>query len=363
MQEHHDGRLPVTVVAGTSTALRERLVLDAVRARAAACAVVYDLEPALGGIVLVRRTLDGHGELDREPVPLVGCCLACTVRADVGSALDLVAGADRWAEVLVSVPTSVTPGPVASSLRGHSAARPDTTAVVVDAVLLADQLTGGEMLVRRGLQAAPTDYRSTADLLVGQLEDADVLVLTGLHRLLPDALAHVQALLAHLAPLAVQVPLGADGSGVLAAVTTGRSVDPRSRSERERLAVLAAGLCAPSCGVTTVVWTSDRPLHPGRLRDALEDVVRGVVRSRGHICLAGRPRQRIRWESAGNGLSFGDPVQFHGPPTCELLLTGTGLDAGQLTALLDACTVAPGTSPDADPFAAALGPVGTAEHT
>jgi G3E family GTPase len=362
MHEPHDDRLPVTVIAGMSSALRERLVLDAVRVRAGACAVVYDLEPALGGIVLIRRLLDRHGELDREPVPLIGCCLACTVRADVGSALDLVAGADRWSQALVSVPTSVTPGPVASSLTGHGAARPDTTAVVVDAVLLASQLAGAEPLAGRGMQAAPTDYRSTADLLVAQLEDADVLVLTGLHRLGRDAAAHAQALLAHLAPLAVQVPVGADGSGGHAAVRTGRSVEPCSRSERERLAVLAAGLCAPSCGVTTTVWTSDRPLHPARLRDVLEDVVRGVVRSRGHICLAGRPGQRIRWESAGDGLSFGDPVLFGGPPGCQLLLTGTGLDTGRLTALLDACLVEPGADPGADPFAHALGPAQVAEH-
>lgn len=358
-----DGRTPVTVLAGTSTSLREQVAVQALRERPGACAVVYDLDTALGGVVLVRRVLDARGEHDREPVELVGCCLACTVRADVAPALDLVTAAGRWREVVVCLPAPVTPAAVADALRDHAAARPDTVAVVVDAVLLASQVAGDDLLADRGLQAAPTDRRSTAELLVGLVEEADVLLVTGLHRLHEGAAAHAQALLAHHGPLAVQVPVAPDGRGASAAVGTGRSAERAGAQERERLAALAAAVCPPRCGVTTVVWSADGALHAGRLRDALEDLVRGVVRSRGHISLAGRPGRRLRWESAGDGLSFGDPVPVDGPPRCDLVLVGSGLDAAALVQRLDACLADPQEEPGPDdPFRDALGPADVVEH-
>ncbi|MEW2134685.1 GTP-binding protein [Streptomyces sp. NPDC005435] len=39
----------------------------------------------------------------------------------------------------------------------------------------------------------------------------------------------------------------------------------------------------PDQRVESVLWRARRPLHPERLSAALADVVRGVVRSRGHL--------------------------------------------------------------------------------
>lgn len=361
----------MTLLGGMSRGLREQAVVAAVRERRGACAVVYDVETAHGALVLLRRVLDAHGQHDAEHVELVACCLACTVRADLGAALDLVTAGERWAEVLVSVPTAVTPGGVAAGLQGHGAALVDTVAAVVDAVLLVSHLQGDDLLADRGAQAAPTDRRSTADLLVSHLEEADVLVVAGLHRLSTQDALHAQALLSHLAPLAVQVPVATDGSGAGHAVSTGRSRGPDPESEalgvrsraaaREHLAVLAAALCPPSCGVTTVVWSADRPLHAGRLAAALERLLTGVVRSRGWISLAGRPGHLVRWESAGDGLWFADPVVTERPPHCDLVLTGAGIDPTALSAALDACLLQEGEAQGrqfGDPFADALGPVG-----
>lgn len=364
--------VPITLLGGLSSALREQAAVAAVRERPGSCAVLYDVDAALGGLVLVRRVLDARGQHDVEPVELVGCCLACTVRADLGAAVDLVVGSGRWDTVLVAVPTAVTPGSVAVGLQAHSAARLDTVAVVVDAVLLLSQLQGDDLLADRGAQAAPTDRRSTADLLVGHLEDADVLLVAGLHRLGTGDAEHVHALLSHLAPLAVQLPVAADGSGAADLLATGRSSGPARAdgvagvragpADRERLAVLAAALCPPSCGVTTVVWSSDRPLHPVRLADALVPLLSGVVRSRGWISLAGRPGQQVRWESAGDGLRFGDPVGTSGPPRCDLVLTGSGISDQALRAALDDCLADDDDHPRPgdDPFLEALGPAGPA---
>lgn len=260
---------PVTVLAGSSRSLREDLVRCLVLRRPGLVAVLYDVAP--GG--LQRRVLDCAGEHDRER--LQACCLSCAVREDAPRALELLHGANRWSEAVLVLPTPVSPDVVTGVLDV------DTVATVVDARLLLAQVAGDDLLAERGLAAADTDRRSTAELVISQLEEADVLAVADLHRLEPQPARTVQALLAHLSPLAVQVPLGPGGSGCDELVSTGRRTADMPVAQREQMAALAVDLCPPDCGVVTARWESSRPLHSGRLAAALPLLVDGVVR-----CLA-----------------------------------------------------------------------------
>lgn len=352
--------LPVTVLAGPSTSLRDDLVRCLVLRRPCLVAVAYDLHPGPDGPSLVCRVVDAAGTHTRDQVELVGCCLSCTVRHDAGSALGLVAGSGRWGEVVLALPASVQPSSVIGSLGEHDDVCVDTVTTVVDARLLRAQTGGGDLLADRGLAAAPTDRRSTAELVIGQLEEADVLAVADLHRLETQAARTVQALLAHLSPLAQQVSLGPGGTGCDDVVSTGRHDAASTPRDRRGLAALAAELCPPACGVATVVWRTERPLHPVRLNDALPALIAGVVRSRGQLWLAGRPDHRVRWESAGSSLALGDPECWQGLPVSELVLTGVGLDETALRRVLQDCLASDEelAGPPAwdDPFAAALGP-------
>lgn len=351
---------PLTLLAGPSTSLRDDLVRCLVLRRPGLVAVAYDVSPVDGRVRLVRRVVDASGTVRREEVDLGGCCLTCTVREDAADVVALVAAADRWQEVLLALPAPVSPGALARALREDAGVEVDTVTTVVDALLLPSQLGGDDLLAERGLATAPTDRRSTAELVAQQLEEADVLVVADLHRVGTEQARTLEALLAHLAPLAVQVPLGPGGVGCDEAVSTGRHDGLTSAGDRRRLAVLAATTCPPSCGVTTLLWSSERPLHSPRLHAALPDLVRGVLRSSGHVWLADRARARFRWESAGGSLSLGDPARWDALPDSSLVLTGVGLDTAVLTARLDACLATEQELADGavwpDPFEDALGP-------
>jgi G3E family GTPase len=359
--------LPVSLLVGLSTSLRDDLVRCLVLRRPGLVAVVYDVEPGRGATRLVRRVLDASGTVQQEPVDLVGCCLSCTVRADAPDALALVAAGQRWRGAVLALPSGQEADPVAAVLAASDDLVVDDVTAVVDAVLLAEQVAGDDLLADRGLAAAPSDRRSTAELVVRQLEEADVLAVCGLERVGTSPARTAQALLAHLAPLAVQVPLGPGGVGCDELVGTRRRDAGTTARERERLAALAVELCPPSCGVTTVVWTSERPLHSARLHQALPELIAGVVRSRGHIWLADRPRACVRWESAGGSLAFGETAGWRALPDCSLVLTGVDLDAAQLVARLDSCLAGDDElvgEPDwADPFESALGPVDRSAHS
>jgi G3E family GTPase len=56
--------------------------------------------------------------------------------------------------------------------------------------------------------------------------------------------------------------------------------------------------------VASVLWRARRPAHPQRLADALANVMRGVVRSRGHLWLSSRPDSVVTWRSVGAHLDL-----------------------------------------------------------
>jgi len=346
--------VPVTVVSALSRTSREQLVDAALREHRHVLAVVYDVEPGGADVRVVRRMVDYRGLQHQEVVELAGCCLACTVRADVGPALELGLASGRWREVVLALPAAVTARSIATAVGERDDAYVDTLTTVVDGCLLQPDLSGDVLLAEGGLAAAPADRRSTAQLLAEQVEDADVLAVTGLHRMATEDARRAQALLSHLAPLALQVLLAEDLTGAGSVIGTGRFDGSCRPVDRERLTALASGLCPPSCGVTTVVWQADAALHPGRLSAALPSLLGPVLRSRGWITLAGRDGQRVRWESAGGGLSFGDPVADPTATGCHLVLTGTDVAEAELVSSLDACLAEPGESCEDDPFAGAL---------
>lgn len=336
-----------TALTGPSATLRDQLARCLVLRRPGLVAVLWTLDPSPEGPVL-RTVVDARGTHDSTR--LEGCCVSCAVRDDAPEVLDLLG--DRWAEVLLVLPTPARADDVLAGLPV------DRVATAVDAVLLRSQLTGDDLLADRGQAAAPTDRRSTAELVVGHVEDADVVAVEGLPRLPTAAARTAQALLSHLAPLAAQVVLAPGGEGCEELLATVPAARPPAE-ERLEAAALAAQLCPPACDVATAVWTADRPLHPGRLADALPDLVRGLVRSRGTLWLAGRERDRLRWEQAGGSVMLGAPSPWDRLPASALVLTGLGVEPAVVVAALDACLatdreLVEGAFPD--PFADVLGP-------
>ncbi|MFC8350435.1 CobW family GTP-binding protein [Streptomyces sp. NPDC057280] len=317
--------LSVVIVGGLHADARkaavERLLADV----PGSVVLHHDLATAAAGTV-VRTVRDASGLLSAGETPLVNDCACCALREDLVPELRRLADDGTTRLAVVELWDSVEPKAMAEVV---TAGGLTVTGVItaVDPALVLPYLGNGDDLAERGLAAAATDQRTIADTFARQLEYAPVLAVADSE----EADDEDRELLTQLHPTARQVPIGPGDPAGAAPSAAGGALEvpapgspaapapvphPLSPLARAALAGFdveaAAAAQHPACallpaeadahGVSTLVWHRDRPFHPERLYEALEDITCAAARSRGRFWLADRPDTLLHWDAAGGAL-------------------------------------------------------------
>ncbi|MQA09874.1 MAG: cobalamin biosynthesis protein CobW [Pseudonocardiaceae bacterium] len=306
-------RTTLVIVCGLSQDA-VRTVVNQREFRARGQAVIHhDLGNAAEGVV--RRTLRVHGCEQETVLELARCCVSCTLREDLLPLLMELARRPSIQRIVLRLDPSLEPEEICWALE-HVVL--NGTVVLdhldIEAVITAidhqhwlEQASGDEPLdevgAAYGLGVLDEDDRTLAQLVVGQAEFADALVLSGAA---PDAWtsARTMAVLDRLAPRAARMPLAElDVPRLLARVPA----DSRLGAVDDAHGPLLRGQppLHPDSGVSTVLFEQRRPFHPERLHEAIDVLLDGVVRSRGRVWLASQPDVVLWLESAGGGLRVG----------------------------------------------------------
>ncbi|MFI7318272.1 CobW family GTP-binding protein [Streptomyces venezuelae] len=355
-------RMDVVIVGGLHAVARKAAVDELLATVPDSVALHHDLSTAVHGTV-VRTVRDTTGVLSTGDAPLVNDCACCALREDLMPELDRLADAGLTRLAVVELWDSVEPKAMAEVVAAHAGDALVLGGVVtaVDPALLLPCLSNGDDLMDAGLAAAPSDQRTVADTWARQLEYAPVLAVAegdDADGAGPDD--EDRALLAQLHPTARQVPVGR--GELAAAALAGFDVEAAAAAQHPACALLPAE--ADACGVATLVWRRERPFHPERLYDALEDLTCAAARSRGRFWLADHPDTLLGWDAAGGALcvesagpwlaSLPDaawemvpPVRRaaaaldwhpeHGDRCNHLVFTSPGLDRDGLEQLLESC--------------------------
>ncbi|MEW1912975.1 GTP-binding protein [Kitasatospora sp. NPDC085895] len=353
-------RLPVVVVAGLHRAERRRAVQELLDGSVNGVVLHHDLRDSSRGTVH-RELRDASGVFDTAELPLTNACACCVLREDLLPELVGIAEAGQHGLAIVELWGGSDPHPAVEVMAGGEVdGRPMEefielagVVVAVDPGRLLGELSVSDDLVEHGEHTSPEDTRTRAEALAHQIEYATTIAVA-------RGGAAGLAMLRQLHPTARRVLLG---TGELLRAALG-GFDVAAARDRVNPAIALLPQEADETGVATLVWERRRPLHPGRLYEALELLVPAAQRSRGRFWLANRPELMLAWDAAGANLAVEEcgpwPASLpdaaweqypparraaaaldwdpaHGDRVQQLVFIAEGLDVDGITGLLDSC--------------------------
>jgi len=368
-------RIPITVLSGYlgsgKTTLMNHLLNN--RSGKKYAVIVNDMSELNIDERLIEQ--NGFSRTDEKLVELSNGCICCTLREDLLEAVQEITN-DRELDGIIIESSGISePIPVAQTFTyaddalGIDLTRRvyiDAMVTVVDAYRFLKDFNSGESLYERKQAIDETDVREVVDLLVDQIEFADIIVLNKADRVTKTELDEMAGLLKALNPTAKLL------TSVHANVELTELLDVNLFDFEQ--AMHAAGWIqeleaeehtpeTEEYGISSFVYRRRRPFHPERLHAWIETFPEQVVRAKGFLWIASRNDLACLFSQAGYASTLehagrwlatlpeeerrlmftadpelaADYVEPYGDRQTELVLIGQRMERSVIEAGLDAC--------------------------
>lgn len=372
-------KLPVTVLSGFLGAGKTTLMNHVLNNRQGlkVAVIVNDMSEVNIDADLVRDGGANLSRTDEKLVEMTNGCICCTLRDDLLKEVRALAESERFDYLLIESTGISEPLPVAATFDFRSedgeslsdVSTLDTMVTVVDAVNLLRDYSSADFIRDRGESLGADDKRTIVDLLVEQIEFADVIVLNKIDDASVGQLDAARKIIRALNPAADIVETDFAKAPFERILDTGRFDFAKAQQHPLWFKELYGfGDHTPETeqyGVGSFVYRARRPFEPAKFHQFLRESWAGVIRAKGHFWIATRPQWLGELSQAGSivrteGLGFwwanvpsdrwpDDPFwrksikknwnALYGDRRQEIVFIGTDMDEDAIKARLDACLV------------------------
>ncbi|TCQ08804.1 G3E family GTPase [Rhizobium sp. PP-F2F-G36] len=296
-------KLPVTVLSGFlgagKTTVLNHILSNRQGLRVAL--IVNDMSEVNIDAALVR---DGGANLSRteeQLVEMTNGCICCTLRDDLLKEVRALAEQGRFDYLLIESTGIAEPLPVATTFDfrdedGRSlsdVAQLDTMVTVVSAASLLADYSSADFLADRGDTAGEGDNRTVIDLLVEQIEFADVVVLNKVSTATAEDRDAARKIITALNPDAKLIETDFGQVDLNDVLGTGRFDLAKAEQHplwfKELHGFKDHVPETEEYGIRSFVYRARRPFDPTRFQRFIDRAWPGVVRAKGFFWLATRP--------------------------------------------------------------------------
>ena len=373
---HQTNKLPVTVLSGFLGAGKTTVLSHVLNNRQGkkVAVIVNDMSEINIDSALVQNEVSlSHSE--EKLVEMSNGCICCTLREDLLVEVNKLAQNGRFDYLMIESTGISEPLPVAetftfadeSGVSLSDVADLDTMVTVVDAVNFLKDYEEAQELQETGESLGEDDERSVADLLIEQVEFADVLLVSKTDLVSDTEIKRLTAILQTLNTDAKIIPITEGQVDIEEVLSTGLFDFERAQQAPGWLKEMR-GEHVPETeeyGISSFSYLARRPFHPEKFYQFLHNTqdYGKLIRSKGFFWLASRSEFAGEWSQAG-GISrhgFGGMfwksvpkkhwpddedylasieeqwVEPFGDMRQELVFIGQGLDQTSITQALDDC--------------------------